>query len=149
MSDASSALDLIKQVGIGALADFDGCLCGSFAVKGIEVYIACRKSSGSVGFRGSTLRVWDRSLDHDVLALEPIAREIARQLHELDPWPSIRTRFCDYLHDHPAKCVYCDKSRTYLTGYLCAEHQADADIQSRYDARHIDFVEFGEQHETA
>lgn len=117
--DGNAALKVIRDVGVGGLGGFDGCLCTSFAVQGIEVDVSCRKSSGSAGHFGYTLRVHSRHMDATGAYLEAVAREVAGQLQAIEGY-AVRVRYCDYLQDHPAKCIYCGADREDAAGYLCS-----------------------------
>ena len=130
------ALALILQHGIYGLGGSDGCRCTHFFVQGIWVDVSCHKSEHSV-------RVYSDYLERDPLALEPIAREVLRQIaRSVESWGTpeeeaieiasrYRIRFCDfstdnvngrregekYVWDH--KCSYCGKPRLNAAAYLC------------------------------
>src|SRR5690242_14469171 len=104
---SAEALNLIKTVGVGGLADFDGCVCGSFAVKGVGVDISCRKGSTMdsifTDFYGIGMRVVSRGDEGDVPGLVAIAEELIRQMQ---PWGyAIMVRFCSYEDDKKCRCV--------------------------------------------
>lgn len=64
-------VDLIRQVGVSMLCSRDGCTCGGFAVRNIEVEISCGKGED----RG--VRVFSKHFDYEGLQdrLLPVARE--------------------------------------------------------------------------
>lgn len=123
MDDA--ALELIRREGVFGLGGYDGCLCTSFRVRGIDVDISCRKSSGGLDgtieptFYGTTVRVYARSGDVGGDALRAIAEEIASQLRAGGSGEAIAVRYCDYTHDKDGKCIYCGRDRAEPADYLC------------------------------
>jgi hypothetical protein len=118
--DAAAALKLIRDIGVGGLGGFDGCLCTSFEVHGVKVDVSCRKSSGSdtagSEFYGTLVRVHSDHMDADD-GLVSIAQEVAEQV--LDQSPDVLVRFTDYRHDKECLCVYCGQPRQSPSGYLC------------------------------
>lgn len=131
--DGQAALALIRDVGVWKLGDFDGCLCGHFVVKGVEVDIACRKSSGSHG-RTTMLRVHSESLDASIEELVPIADEVRRQIGEGDGTP-IATRYCDWLKDKNNACCWCGKPRADADAYLCVACEKKPEATKRYSVQ--------------
>jgi hypothetical protein len=78
----NDVVNLIKEVGIYRLSTLDGCLCGGFEIKGIDVDIACGK--------GRTRGIWvwpahngDYQEEGDE-AIRPIGDEVAKQVMEAD-----------------------------------------------------------------
>lgn len=62
--EAAPVVSLLKQHGFFGLAGADGCLCGNCALHGVEIAVACRKSSAGVpDFYGTLIRVNSRHLD--------------------------------------------------------------------------------------
>jgi hypothetical protein len=129
------ALSIIKEVGISRLANFDGCLCSSFAVQGVEVDISCRKSIGAGDHRGYVLRVHSNTLGSPVKELKDIAHEVARQIREIDPPYAIKIRYADWAHDvdKGRKCCWCGELREDAESYLCNAHSTNADALASYD----------------
>lgn len=115
--NCAAALALIKQHGIYGLAGSDGCLCANFNVMGVEVDIACRKSTGSMfsDHYGTVLRVTNRCLDSDPDGLKAIAVECANYLRAHG---DVLVRFTTYDEDKDCKCSYCGKKRA-PRGILC------------------------------
>lgn len=142
--DAQAALSLIKEIGIDRLCDFDGCVCSSFAVKGVEIDISCRKSSDPAYRGGTLIRVHSASMDATPARLESVAREVAAQIHIETHGERVSVRYCDYGDDHPMKCLYCRKPRTDVAGYLCDTHLIGRDpfgdlIAEGRDYRSVEF----------
>ena|SRR6187551_553999 len=68
-------VELIREVGVARLIGYDGCYCGDFAVRGVEVDVACGK--------GRPRGIWIYSCSDDFSdkeTLGPIAEEVARQI---------------------------------------------------------------------
>ncbi len=79
-------VDLIREVGVGRLGNFDGCVCCHFEVRNVSVDVACGKgrnrgvwvSSGSLDYYDQEQNCLDESL------LRPIADEVKRQIEDAD-----------------------------------------------------------------
>lgn len=71
--------ELIREVGIGRLCNFDGCTCSHFSVRSVNVDISCRK-----GRDGPLVHAWSSSPDfHDNQeALQAVVEEVVDQLEE-------------------------------------------------------------------
>lgn len=147
--DAKAALEVIRANGVYKLADFDGCLCGDFRIKGINVDISCRKSgidASGAYFLGIIIRVHSRSLDADGPGLLAIAKEVASQLKK-EGYP-ILVRFCNYHHDKERICIYCEEKRSDPLGYLCDAclndskpgTYVDQTVADERDYRSLDFT---------
>ena len=118
--DGYGARDIIRDIGLNRLCFFDGCLCGSCALRGVSVDISCRKSSGSPGKGGHMVRVHSAHLDSSPEELLAVAEEVVRQLRIEDDWTPISVRYCDYAYDHPdPRCCYCGKPRESDAQYIC------------------------------
>ena len=80
-SEPERVLDLIKEVKVYNLGNWDGCVCCHFSIRNVNVDVACGKGSDQA------IRVWSNSMDymegygdpHDE-ALKPIAEEVRRQV---------------------------------------------------------------------
>lgn len=125
--DAKGAVSLLQDVGIGRIADFDGCLCSAMEIKGVHIDVACRKSGASGDFCGMLVRVYSNHMDVLPDDLRVVALEVTRQLRKLDSWSPLAVRYCSYMIDRECKCVYCEKPRQSLTGYLCHVCQNGSD----------------------
>ena len=126
--NGKEALSIIKEIGVDRLGGFDGCICTSFEVQGVEVHLGCRKGSGGyIGrqikddFYGTIVRVTSRHMDRDDAALAEIAEEVRRQLTDITH-EEIMVRFCDYRHDKEGICDYCNEPRAERWGYYCSKH---------------------------
>jgi hypothetical protein len=84
-------LEIIQAVGIHRLANFDGCLCGRFSLRNVDIDICCGKG------RQRALWISSKSGDYDDNAqkkLRPIAEEVVRQVQDLnDGRGEMPTRF--------------------------------------------------------
>ena len=127
--DAVKAVSIIKQIGVGDLGYYDGCICAHFHVSGVSVDVSCRKSSGAKpeGFWGIMLRVYSRHMDCDPSGLRDVAVEVARQLRESESETPLMIRYCDYEQDKKQKCVYCGKPRPGYQDYLCGKCKTGKD----------------------
>jgi hypothetical protein len=121
MASSEAAVALLKQVGIARIANFDGCLCSSSRIKGVDIDTACRKSSGSRDFHGLLIRIYSPSLDVMPDDLRMVAEETVSQMRALDERSPMALRYCSFEYDHESKCVYCDKPRATQDAYLCGE----------------------------
>lgn len=120
--NAEKALKLIVKNGIYGLCEGDGCRCCHFNVHSIFVDVYCHKSE-------HTVRVYSHCMFRDPMQLEPIAKEVLRQLG--DCASGYRVRFCEYEADHVKgkrvekkwveeyKCAYCGEKRDNPQEYLC------------------------------
>lgn len=117
--DAPRAVELLKEVGISRIAYFDGCLCSSSRIKGVDIDTTCRKSTGSLYFHGLLIRVYSPSLDAMPDDLRMVAEEVVRQMRALDGWSPMALRYCSFENDHKLECLYCAKSRATRDAYLC------------------------------
>ena len=129
--NAKAAVDLLRKVGLFGLAESDGCLCMSFAVQGVTIDVACRKSTGcfvpgTPDFRGLVIRSHSRNLDTDLPGLRSVADEVAAQLGE--EGCEIAIRLCDYRMDKDVLCCYCEKPRTDVAGYFCDKHLGRSNV---------------------
>ncbi len=112
--------EIIAQHGLGYVAGFEGCDCGSFAIGGIHASLGCRKSSGAnkesmpgqSGY-GTSVYVWGQHCDRDDLTR--VARAITGALND----QRFAVRFCDPAHDRKNRCVYCHAERGERASYLC------------------------------
>lgn len=78
-SEDRQVLDLIKEVTIYRLGNWDGCSCSHFSVRNVNVDISCGKG------RDRGIFVHSNSMDYDdVELLRPIAEEVKRQVEECD-----------------------------------------------------------------
>lgn len=81
MSEPDKLLAIIKHVRIWRLGNHDGCICSSFALRGVNFDISCGKG------QPRAVRVYSQSGDydnnHDAL-LRPVASEVRRQAQESD-----------------------------------------------------------------
>ena len=127
------ALSVIKEVGISRLANFEGCLCSSFAVQNVEVDISCRKSSGSSDHMGYVLRVHSPSLGSPVDKIKEIAHEVARQIFEQDSYYPIKIRYETWDQYSKKLCCWCGSPREDAESHLCAEHQTKSEAMASYD----------------
>lgn len=78
--EVQDIVDLVREVGVYRLCSRDGCTCGGFTVRNVEVEVSCGK-----GFdRG--VRVFSNHFDYHGRedSLLPVAREVARQVEEDD-----------------------------------------------------------------
>lgn len=141
--------EVIEQHGLGRVAGFDGCECGSFSIGGIEAFISCRKSSrnrstmpGQAGKYGTAVYVWHGGFDCDKPGLLTAARAITDNLTT----PYFAVRFCDPEHDREIRCVYCHEPRSAPTAYLCEAHQNSMEHAepSAYDFRDIEYSRDGD-----
>lgn len=142
--DGEQAAKLIDEVGIHRLCHFDGCLCGSCQIQGVEIDILCRKSTASLGFNGLTVRVHSRSASADPESLKPVAISATREMRRLDGWSPIRLRYCSYEQDKKNLCVYCGRQREESSGYLCPQCLVEKDpfgrnITQSHDFRRAEF----------
>lgn len=76
-SEPELVLELIREVGVHRLANWDGCICSHFSIRNVNVDMSCGKG------RDRGLWIESRSGDyengdHDAL-LRPIAEEVVRQ----------------------------------------------------------------------
>lgn len=122
MAGYETAADLIREIGIGRLGGFDGCKCTSFAVRGVEVEVGCRKSSGMDSvfpdFFGIGLRITSGHMDNGPDELQAVAREVVEQLR--DEGYAIKVRYSTYKQDKDATCLYCGADRP-TDEYLCSK----------------------------
>lgn len=128
--NSKAAIDLLKEVGIYRLIDFDGCLCGGCEIQGISIDISCRKSSGgfkfSEDFHGTTVRVHSRHLDSSFSELQEVANEVVGLLKsEAGERGEIGVRLCEYEMDKESTCVWCNGPRSDASGYYCAQHAVE------------------------
>lgn len=80
---SASVIELIREVGIYRLGGNDGCPCTNFEVQNVKVDVSCHKSE-------QTVRVHTHHADWadddyqatDTRLLEPIAREVLRQVDD-------------------------------------------------------------------
>lgn len=76
-------LEVLKEVGIHRLANFDGCLCGCFAIRNVKIEISCGKGAD----RG--IKISSRSMDYPASAEElekvlcEVGNEVQRQIDDL------------------------------------------------------------------
>lgn len=83
---ATTALELIKSIGYGELAEFDGCACSEVQIKGINVDVHCwRTSRRECTCPGIGIHVVCYNDLHSREELQAIGEEVKRQLHEF--WP--------------------------------------------------------------
>lgn len=93
-SEEELVLELIKEVGIKRLGNWDGCACSWFSVRNVNVDISCGKG----GDRG--IWVHSRSMDYDDSELlRPIAEEVKCQVEQSDRRGPIQF----YLHEWHAR----------------------------------------------
>jgi hypothetical protein len=143
--NGKAALELVREIGIGRLGGFDGCLCTSCEVQGVNIDVSCRKSNGSTtkiapGFYGILIRVHSQHMDAGGDELEAVAREVAQQL--AGEGCAIMARFTDYRHDAEGRCTYCGKPRSDLAGYLCDKclTRDRGAVAASHDYRRHDFA---------
>jgi hypothetical protein len=121
MTEADVVLDLIKEKGFGGLGYLDGCICCSFALKGIKIDISCRKSGGSDQKPyGPMLRVWSNSMECDPDGMVKVASELVSQM-KVYTNSLVKVRFCSYTTDKNNSCSYCGAPRENADKYLCNE----------------------------
>jgi hypothetical protein len=73
-------IDLIREVGVCRLSLFDGCSCGGFTVRNVEVDICCGKGRDRGVWVSSPSLDWEFSK----AALAAIADEVASQVEDAD-----------------------------------------------------------------
>ena len=83
MNPDAAVLKLIQDVGIVRLCYFDGCICSSFSIKGIDADISCHKSG--ITHAGQTIKVTSGCMESESYDLLSIAQEIIKQLG-VDAW---------------------------------------------------------------
>ena len=72
-------LSLVKETGVGRLAGHDGCVCGFFSVRNVNVDIACGKG------RDRGIWVYSNSMDYvedTEEKLRPIAEEVKKYVED-------------------------------------------------------------------
>jgi hypothetical protein len=82
-SEPQKVLDVIKEIGIHRLSNMDGCLCGGFEIRNVEIDFACGKGRDRGIYISS--RSCDYSDDEAGLAKElgEVGVEVHRQFLEL------------------------------------------------------------------
>jgi hypothetical protein len=79
-------LELIKEVGVHRLGNWDGCTCCRFRIRDVDVDISCGKGRDrGIWIYSGSLDYWDP--DDPLLEqrlLQPVAEEIKRQIEEGD-----------------------------------------------------------------
>jgi hypothetical protein len=125
MMDANTVVTLLKEVGLRRLIYFDGCCCGGCHVAGVSIDVGCW--NGSEPFYGMTVRVHSGEMGTLPKEYHLVAREVARQVHEMVPWHDLIVRYCDYGTDAKNRCVYCGKPRASADDYLCSKCQTRSD----------------------
>lgn len=87
LSEPDMVLALVKEVEVWRLANLDGCCCGRFSLRNVDVEFGCGKGGErAVWCSSRSMDYWDRvSKDGcDERLLRPIAEEVARQIEARD-----------------------------------------------------------------
>lgn len=85
-SETEMVVDLIRDVGVGRLGNFDGCICCEFKVRNVLVEISCGKGLDRGIWVSSGSMDYGDNLDGkaDIELLKPIAEEVQRQVQGSD-----------------------------------------------------------------
>jgi len=80
-------VELVREIGVWRLGNFDACVCSRFSIRSVEVEINCGKARPR-GVRISSVAMdyWNGSSEdgNNEILLRPIAEEVARQVAESD-----------------------------------------------------------------
>jgi hypothetical protein len=77
---SNGVVELIREIGIYRLGGNDGCPCTSFEVLNVHVAVSCHKSEQCVRVYTHHADYTDENYRTDTSILEPIAREVLRQV---------------------------------------------------------------------
>jgi hypothetical protein len=100
-------VDLIREVGVIRLGNFDGCACCRFSVRDVDVEVGCGKGGErAVWVSSPSLEYWDGATanGNDEALLRPIAEEVVRQVSEADG----RGPLMVYLHEFDGRGTFPD-----------------------------------------
>lgn len=129
MRSVENALSIIKEVGYGRLAGYDGCVCSSVSIHNIDIEVSCRKGGGCMGgkiqegFYGPVIHVSTGTIDIEAEDLAPLAAEVKREIDEVDSGRDKSIiRLCSWKDDSEGRCAYCGEPRAERWGYFCAKH---------------------------
>lgn len=83
-SEPQRLLNLIREIGIHRLAAFDGCLCGSFEIRNVEIDISCGKGRDRGIWISSRSLAYPPSEGDLKQILYEVGKEVQRQIIALN-----------------------------------------------------------------